>query len=107
MMWFLQIAQLSTTISQAHRATAFHCDMVSRLNISHPAVRLTFLTSNRFLPSPPSALALPTAFLTGAVDVEGASVISTSAMVFLVLLEGERLEMMGSGGVMGKALTPG
>lgn len=25
MMWFRQIAQLSTTISQAHRATAFHC----------------------------------------------------------------------------------
>lgn len=24
MIWFLQIAQLSTTISQAHRATAFH-----------------------------------------------------------------------------------
>jgi hypothetical protein len=24
MMWFLQIAQLSTTMSQAHRATAFH-----------------------------------------------------------------------------------
>jgi hypothetical protein len=24
MMWFLQIAQLSTTISQAHKATAFH-----------------------------------------------------------------------------------
>jgi len=25
MIWFLQMAQLSTTISQAHRATAFHC----------------------------------------------------------------------------------
>jgi hypothetical protein len=24
-MWFLQMAQLSTTISQAHKATAFHC----------------------------------------------------------------------------------
>merc|ERR1719340_141096 len=32
MMWFLQMAQLSTTISQAHRATAFH-----------------FFTSNLFL----------------------------------------------------------
>lgn len=31
-MWFRQMAQLSTTISQAHRATADH-----------------FLTSNRFL----------------------------------------------------------
>jgi hypothetical protein len=25
MMWFRQMAQLSTTISHAHRATAFHC----------------------------------------------------------------------------------
>jgi hypothetical protein len=24
MMWFLQMAQLSTTMSQAHNATAFH-----------------------------------------------------------------------------------
>merc|ERR1719211_903903 len=32
MMWFLQMAQLSTTMSQAHRATAFH-----------------FFTSNLFL----------------------------------------------------------
>lgn len=34
-MWFLQMAQLSTTISQAQRATAFH-----------------FFTSKRFLPAP-------------------------------------------------------
>jgi len=70
--WFLQIAQLSTTMSQAQRATAFH-----------------FLTSKRFLPSaPPSAalpaLALPSDFLNGAVEPEGASVISTSAMMTVV-----------------------
>merc|ERR1719333_1726929 len=35
MMWFLQMAQLSTTMSQAHRATAFH-----------------FFTSNLFLSFP-------------------------------------------------------
>jgi len=68
MMWFRQIAQLSTTISQAHKATAFH-----------------FLTSKRFLPSAlpsdPPALALPTVFFAGTDDPEGASVISTSAMV--------------------------
>ena len=29
MMWFLQMAQLSTTISQAHNATAFHWVTVS------------------------------------------------------------------------------
>jgi hypothetical protein len=31
MMWFLQIAQLSTTISQAHKATAFHCGHISTI----------------------------------------------------------------------------
>lgn len=68
MIWFLQIAQLSTTISHAHKATAFH-----------------FLTSNRFLPSapasPPDFADLPV----GAFDLAGAdgaaSGISTSAMV--------------------------
>src|SRR6266536_1645098 len=29
MMWFLQMAQLSTTISQAHKATAFHYHIIS------------------------------------------------------------------------------
>src|SRR3954467_9473796 len=47
---------------------------------------LTFFTSKRFFPStPPSAaeaLDFPVAFLTGAVDPEGASVISTSAMLW-------------------------
>jgi hypothetical protein len=30
MIWFLQMAQLSTTISQAHRATAFHYHIIRR-----------------------------------------------------------------------------
>lgn len=42
------------------------------------------MTSNRFFPSPPSPLPLPVAFLTGATEVDGASVISTSAMVLLI-----------------------
>jgi hypothetical protein len=29
MMWLRQMAQLSTTMSQAQRATAFHCDMLA------------------------------------------------------------------------------
>lgn len=49
-------------------------------------VRLTFLTSKRFLPSaPPSAappLDLLVSFFAGAVEPEGASVMSTSAIVF-------------------------
>merc|ERR1719251_392413 len=36
MMWFLQMAQLSTTMSQAHRATAFHF-LTSNLFLSFPA----------------------------------------------------------------------
>jgi len=66
-MWFLQIAQLSTTISQAHRATAFH-----------------FFTSKRGFDEPDeSAAAL--AFLAGAEDPDGASVMVTSAMMLLEL----------------------
>ena len=48
-------------------------------------VFLTFLTSKRFLPSAPLSAApafLLIAFFAGAVDPEGASVISTSAIVF-------------------------
>lgn len=70
MIWLRQIAQLSTTMSHAHRATAFH-----------------FFTSNLFLPSPSGhdpvpLLALLATFLTAAVELEaaGASVISTSAI---------------------------
>jgi len=66
MMWFLQMAQLSTTMSQAQRATAFH-----------------FLTSNRSVPpsaaDPPAALeALADPLILG-FDV-GASDMSTSAI---------------------------
>src|SRR5690242_19955336 len=72
------MAQLSTTMSQAQRATAFHCALLttsqSGLNLTR---RLTFLTSKRFL-SPLSVVALALAtFVLGA----GASAISTSAMV--------------------------
>lgn len=81
MMWLRQMAQLSTTISQAQSATAFHCALLitsqSGLNLTR---RLTFLTSKRFL-SPLSALALALAtFVLGA----GASAMSTSAMVGVV-----------------------
>lgn len=60
-MWFRQMAQLSTTMSHAQSATAFH-----------------FLTSKRFLsPSTPVlVLALAALALAG-----GASAMSTSAMV--------------------------
>jgi len=36
-MWFLQMAQLSTTMSHAHRATAFHCPNVNIgvANVAH------------------------------------------------------------------------
>lgn len=87
MIWFLQMAQLSTTISQAHNATAFHCRHSQyRCPWARFPVCLTFLTSKRFLPSAsaaPPAFALPVAFFTGAVDPEGTSVISTSAMLFV------------------------
>lgn len=39
MMWLRQIAQLSTTMSHAQRATAFHCKTVS----SNPASSCIFL----------------------------------------------------------------
>jgi hypothetical protein len=78
MMWLRQMAQLSTTMSQAQRATAFHCDEVSarlaREMRSCPGYH-TFLTSNFFFPSA-SPLAPALVFFS-----LGASVISTSAMV--------------------------
>jgi len=70
MIWLRQIAQLSTTMSHAHRATAFH-----------------FLTSNRFFPSPFSAAdpfaPLPAIFFAGTEPeaAAGASFISTSAIM--------------------------
>lgn len=83
-MWFRQMAQLSTTISQAQRATAFHyclgvsyCDLsMSMLWVERREVGSTFLTSKRFLSSPPDLPALVAAAFAG-----GASVISTSAIV--------------------------
>lgn len=77
-MWLRQMAQLSTTMSHAHKATAFHYDLDISIPPSSLELRvclqslLTFLTSNRFLPS----LSPPFFFETG-----GASVMSTSAMV--------------------------
>lgn len=91
-MWFLQMAQLSTTISQAQSATAFHCN--SQIYIqAHVSRVLTFFTSNRFLPSAPASgpvfVVLLTAFLAepeGPAAV-GASDISTSAMISIALRE--------------------
>lgn len=73
MIWFLQMAQLSTTMSQAHKDTAFN-----------------FLTSKRFLPSRPTSAPPDFAdFLAEALDLGGAdglaSSISTSAMLSLSL----------------------
>lgn len=71
-------------------------------------VRLTFFTSKRFLPSaPPSAapaLDLLASFFDGAVEPEGASVMSTSAMVidFVLCLYGRfKDEGTSVGGVDG------
>jgi hypothetical protein len=43
MMWFRQMAQLSTTISQAHRATAFHLTITSQYHESLRAVGFVYL----------------------------------------------------------------
>jgi hypothetical protein len=84
MMWLRQMAQLSTTMSQAQSATAFHwgCMLVRELH----DVRLipclhTFLTSNFFFPSAASPLAPALALLT--LGAAPASVISTSAMMYV------------------------
>ena len=85
--WFLQIAQLSTTISQAHKATAFHytCELW-RASREYHISRLTFLTSNLFLPSRLASAAPLLDALTAPdpLDFAGAEVpesaISTSAM---------------------------
>lgn len=83
-MWLRQMAQLSTTMSHAHRATAFHYPPVSYVT-PHLQYRLlhTFLTSKRFLS--PSVLA--PALATFAFEA-GASVMFTSAM-FTWSLRGE------------------
>lgn len=72
MMWFRQMAQLSTTISQAQRATAFHYFCQYRRELAgNNQLQPTFLTSNFFL-SEPLVLAVSAPL--------GASLISTSAM---------------------------
>lgn len=77
MMWFRQMAQLSTTMSQAQRDTAFHYSTLVNTAPREEARGLgrTFFTSNFFLPSMLLPLAA-SAFL-----VTGASLISTSAMM--------------------------
>lgn len=89
-MWFLQMAQLSTTMSHAHRATAFHYNV--RSDVHHPLRILfvadsTFFTSNLFLPSLDASAPAPAfdAFaFAGA--VAGASVMSTSAISTLCIV---------------------
>lgn len=87
MMWLRQMAQLSTTMSHAQRATAFHWARQLVLQKSLNAVAdCTFLTSNRFLPSEPAS-ADPPAFvlfadaLAFAGAAGAASVMSTSAIL--------------------------
>lgn len=69
-MWLRQMAQLSTTMSQAQRATAFHwiCQLCGILSGEKLAGICTFLTSNFF-------------FSASSVFFAGASLISTSAMM--------------------------
>lgn len=84
MMWLRQMAQLSTTMSHAQRATAFHYMNVSATQpiqcLAYVQAIHTFLTSNFFFPSATSPLAPALAFLL-TLGAAPASVISTSAMV--------------------------
>lgn len=78
MMWFRQMAQLSTTMSQAQRDTAFHYSTLVNTALGGRGggdLGRTFFTSNFFLPSMLLPLAA-SAFL-----ATGASLISTSAMM--------------------------
>jgi len=68
-MWFRQIAQLSTTISHAQRATAFH-----------------FFTSNLFLPSLALSDGPDFSALTGAFDFEEVAS-STSGMSISAIVD--------------------
>jgi hypothetical protein len=94
MMWLRQIAQLSTTISQAQRATAFHYGKYSQLlmlilmwekneGVDRKVV-FTFLTSKRFFPSDPSPAAFFEVF-TALSLAELASCISTSAILEVLI----------------------
>jgi len=49
MMWLRQIAQLSTTISHAHKATAFHCNDIS-LALAASLLRIYLLDLKSLLP---------------------------------------------------------
>lgn len=85
-MWFRQMAQLSTTMSQAQRATAFHYEGISYLCRASPPSDLTFFTSNLFLLSAASAAPAFAVFDTVLAldDVASAvaSCISTSAILY-------------------------
>lgn len=88
-MWLRQMAQLSTTMSQAQSATAFHWWYVLAIvlyDVRLMPCLLTFLTSNFFFPSAASPLAPALALLT--LGAAPASVISTSAMSLCVCCEG-------------------
>lgn len=51
MMWLRQMAQLSTTMSQAQRATAFHCFLSASLRSVHGLHNVTYLLDlEPFLP---------------------------------------------------------
>jgi hypothetical protein len=87
MIWLRQIAQLSTTMSQAQRATAFHYSLLATACNLIKASCYTFFTSNLFLPSlAPSPLALDALAFAG-----GASVMSTSAMIVRIACRFELL----------------
>lgn len=91
MMWFRQMAQLSTTISQAHRATAFHYILSVLMQFHLDRDITTFFTSNLFLLSTAASVVPFFTALVGTfalLDVAStvASSISTSAMVTQFLL---------------------
>lgn len=108
MMWFLQMAQLSTTMSQAQRATAFHCvpgqfgvrqlfcegcgNTWRKRGNGKEGGLATFLTSKRFFPSADLLSAAAAAFFFAKVPAPGASVMSTSAISEI----GSKLGTLGS-----------
>jgi hypothetical protein len=86
MMWLRQMAQLSTTMSHAHRATAFHCveetNRLARVTRTVLSTR-TFFTSNRFfspLLDPPAEASISIDAMTSA-DNTNARTPMTSSLV--------------------------
>ena len=81
------MAQLSTTMSQAQRATAFHCSVIrSCFWRDEVPLRLAFFTSNLFLLSLAASVAadfdpLTTLLLLAGAEPVSASTISTSAIL--------------------------